>query len=142
MKTEMCFAVLGTDTIIDLANPETGRTRIYGKTIAEIRAECPEYADAVVTTLEGFMKDKAERQHTPIKWTETTQARFDEMLECLPPALMIGGGFLVGEPQDHDASDGRPRYDAFRQDGAKFYQSSRPLTRQEFKAEIQKAIAA
>jgi hypothetical protein len=32
---------------------------------------------------------------------ECTEERYDEMLGILPPALMLGKGFLVGEPFDH-----------------------------------------
>ena len=35
-------------------------------------------------------------------WKRTTEAKYDEMLEILPPALWTGLGFLVGEPLDHD----------------------------------------
>lgn len=35
------------------------------------------------------------------KWNEVTEERYDEMLGCLPPRLMSGHGFLVGEPFTH-----------------------------------------
>jgi hypothetical protein len=31
---------------------------------------------------------------------ECSEARYDEMLGILPPALWLGKGFLVGEPHD------------------------------------------
>lgn len=34
-------------------------------------------------------------------WKEIDEARFDEMLGILPPALHQSKGFLVGEPFDH-----------------------------------------
>lgn len=34
-------------------------------------------------------------------WKECTEECFNEALGCLPPALMLGHGFLLGEPFDH-----------------------------------------
>jgi hypothetical protein len=34
-------------------------------------------------------------------WKEVDEARYDEMLGVLPPALWLAKGFLVGEPYDH-----------------------------------------
>ncbi|HYA71775.1 MAG TPA: hypothetical protein VEF36_01325 [Roseiarcus sp.] len=48
----------------------------------------------------------------PAKWKKITAARYWEMLEILPPALMTYRGFLLGEARDHDAA-GRPRFTAF-----------------------------
>jgi hypothetical protein len=33
-------------------------------------------------------------------WKEVSEARYDEMLGILPPAMWVGKGFLVGEPHD------------------------------------------
>jgi hypothetical protein len=49
------------------------------------------------------------------KWNEVSEARYNEMLEALPPAVWAGLGFLVGEPFDHTA-DGYPRFTAFSED--------------------------
>lgn len=34
------------------------------------------------------------------QWIEVTEERYDEMLGVLPPEIMTGLGFLVGEPSD------------------------------------------
>ncbi len=44
--------------------------------------------------------------------------------------------FLVGEPYDHDALSGEPRYQGFRQTSAGYFASSRPMTITEFRAEV------
>jgi len=132
-----CFAVPGADYIIDTVNIDTHTTHINGKTLADIRAERPEYAQAELMLLDIFCAQKAVRQHTPITWTETTSEVFYDMLGCLPPAAMIGNGFLVGEPYDHDASNGKPRFDAFKEEDGKYWSSSRPMTRTEFKELMQ-----
>ncbi len=73
------------------------------------------------------------------------------MLEVLPPAAYlpvaetgyfptVTHGFLVGEPWDHCAATGAPRFSAFIKRGytgvkdsdAKFYEANRPMTRKEF----------
>jgi len=58
------------------------------------------------------------------------------MLEVLPPALWLRGGFLVGEPFDHDAGNGQPRYGAYRRIDGGYMVASRPMTTAEFRAEL------
>ena len=65
------------------------------------------------------------------------QDKFHEMLEVLPPAAMSNGGFLVGEPWDHHALTGAPRYGAYKQINSQYYVANRPLTKREFKEEVQ-----
>ncbi|MGH2619536.1 MAG: hypothetical protein ACRDHG_03045, partial [Anaerolineales bacterium] len=60
-------------------------------------------------------------------WTEATQEHYYEMLEILPPAIMTGLGFLVGEPFDHNGA-GQPR-----EIGGKFYEATEVLTVAEFR---------
>ena len=59
-------------------------------------------------------------------WKEVDEARFDEMLGVLPPALHLSKGFLVGEPFDHRTctitGHTMPSYAAFLQHGGKFYE--------------------
>lgn len=131
---EWCIASRQKATIIDAINPETGRTVCYGKTLADCREE---YPDAEMMTVEEFCSWKAEQQRTPITWEPTTAERFDELRNVLPPAAYRFGGFLVGEPTDHDAGNGLPRFDAYRQWGRNYYASSRPMTRPEFRAAIE-----
>lgn len=70
-----------------------------------------------------------------------TFARYWEMLEILPPALMMDRGFLVGEPWRHD-EHGRPMFaafvsfgDPFNRDGVStYYESEGPMTVADFRA--------
>lgn len=136
MDCTRCIAVPGTDYIIDMIHPDTELTIVYGKTLAQVRAEKGEYAGAVIMDFDEFMRQKAARQHTPITWERSTAEKYDEMLECLPPASMYGGGFLVGEPWDHDAETGEPRYQGFRHSGDGYYVATRPMTVREFRAVV------
>lgn len=66
-------------------------------------------------------------------WKRVSKARYWEMLEVLPPAVMGGGGFLVGEPMDTNA-DGKLTFSAFLEKNGKYFESSRPMTIKEFRA--------
>ena len=76
----------------------------------------------------------------PIAWKQTTESRYWEMLEVLPPASQNGFGFLVGEPSDHRqctvnvSVEPMARFVAFVEVKGKFYESARPLTVAEFRA--------
>ena len=136
MKPTQCFAVPG-QTMIDEIHPATGRSVIYGKSLDDVRRE---YPDAQVMTIEGFCQSKAAVQDTPVVWTEITKEVYRDLLECLPPEAHNSLGFLVGEPFDHHATTGKPRYTACihrttRGDGwseTRYYESSRPMTLAEF----------
>lgn len=69
---------------------------------------------------------------------EVGEARYDEMLGVLPPALWIDKGFLVGEPFDHRRCKATGRltasYSAFIRYRGKFYESEEAMTAAEFKA--------
>ena len=54
-----------------------------------------------------------ERTADALRHVGLFEERYREMMECLPPAAYRRDGFLVGEPQDHDAETGEPRYEAF-----------------------------
>lgn len=125
------FAVPGESNIIDCINPATGRSWIEGETLDQIRQRYP-LAEQV--NLDAWVKAKGERQDCPILWTETTEDRYMEMLEVLPPAYMSGGAFLVGEPWDHHAINGQPRFQGFIHRGDKYFVASRPMTRVEMAA--------
>ena len=133
-----CVASKQNSTAIDVIHPNTGRTLHYGKTLAQCREE---YPDAEIMTVDAWCEWKAAQQRTPITWSETTQKRFWEMLEVLPPAAGTPGfrAFLVGEPWDHDAGNGQPRFQAFRKHQGRFEVASRPMTRAEFHAECDEA---
>lgn len=68
---------------------------------------------------------------------ECPEDRYDEMLGCLPPAVMDGKGFLVGEPFDHRVCKvtGRflPTYAAFIRHNNKFFEGPN-LTAPEYRA--------
>jgi hypothetical protein len=73
-----------------------------------------------------------------MKWMKATERRYWEMLEVLPPAIMTGAGFLVGEPMDHGrcsiTRSVLPRYSAFVEKGGEFFEARDPMTIPEFKA--------
>lgn len=136
MTATECFAIPG-QTMIDTIDSETGLTHIYRKTLDDVRAEVHTWADyskAERMTIDAFCQSKADAQDTPITWELITEERYWEMLECLPPALWTGNGFLVGEPYDHHAITGQPRYQACIQRGKDYLTSSRPMTKAEFRA--------
>jgi hypothetical protein len=72
-----------------------------------------------------------------MNWKETTEERYWEMLEILPPATMTGLGFLVGEPMDHRAcpvtGNFGARFEAYAKDGEKYFVASEPMTVAGFK---------
>ena len=129
-----CYAVPGESSMIDSIHPVSGRTWYGGyATLEEVRATSPDYAGAVRMTIEEFLDAKVDKQRTPISWHVTTREVFDRMLECLPPELWLDGGFLVGEPADHCAATGKPRFDGFRKRGEVYESTNRPVTEAEFR---------
>lgn len=136
MTATECFAIPG-HTMIDTIDSETGLTHIYRKTLEEVRAEQHTWADyskAERMTIDAFCQSKADAQDTPITWEPITEERYNELLECLPPASWTGNGFLVGEPYDHHAITGQPRFQACIKRGKDYLASSRPMTKAEFRA--------
>lgn len=131
-----CIAVPGGENMVDVLHPETGLTVCYGKTLEDVRKE-PGYEKAEIMLVDDFCAAKAKRQDSPITWTETTEERYFEMLEVLPPAFWKAGAFLVGEPWDHHTLTGKPRFAAFWQKGKKFFEANRPLTVNELKSFIE-----
>jgi hypothetical protein len=129
-----CYAVPGSDTLIDMIDPTTDRTCVYGRTLEDVQREDP---GAVRMTYEAWAHAKAARQNTPITWAPTTAERYQEMLDVLPPAAYRANGFLVGEPWDHETLTGAPRYQAFRCTLGRYSVASRPLTRREFLAALE-----
>lgn len=125
------FAVPGKKNLIDLVHPITGRSAIQGETLEQIQTR---YPGAVKVNMDEWLKDRAEAQDSPIEWLKVYSERYDEALNALPPACMIGDAFLLGEPQDHHALNGQPRFDAYRCMAYQHYVSSRPMTVKEFKS--------
>jgi hypothetical protein len=132
MTATHCFAVPGQDSIVDMIRPSNGLSFIGGDNLEQIQAR---YPGAIVMSWEDFRAGMAQRQNTPVAWEETTEERYHEMLNVLPPEMHRNGAFLVGEASDHSASTGRARYAAFKHRGAKYYAATRPLTRVEFQQE-------
>lgn len=130
---EYVFAVPGGDSIIDLVIPETMLTMHFSNSLDEVRKKNP---GAVLMTLDAYCEAKAARQDSAVTWSEVSEEKYFDMLEVLPPAFQRGGAFLVGEPQDHHAGTGRPRFDAFKMIGKKYFAASRPMTIQEFKESL------
>ncbi len=124
-----CFAIPG-DTMIDLVHPRTGLSIYARETLEQIQLR---YPGAELMSVEAFCAQKSARQSTPIEWNETTENNYREMLDVLPPASSVTGAFLVGEPCDHCARTGQPRFQAFRKQGEQFQSASRPMTFAEFK---------
>lgn len=128
------FAVPNAHSIIDAVNPATGCSYINGHSLAEIRARYP-MAECIAWS--DWQKRRIREQDTPIEWTTTTCEQYHDMLNVLPPAAWIAGGFLVGEPTDHHCGTGRPRYQAYRHVGTSYLVASRPITLAEFRAVMQ-----
>jgi hypothetical protein len=61
-----------------------------------------------------------------------TKERYWEMLEILPPAVWLNGGFLVGEPWRHN-DEGLPMYAAFTTRNGRYYEHSEPMTVRDFR---------
>jgi len=127
---KQAFAEPGRHNLIDLINPATGRSCIENETLEQIQAR---YPGAEVVNVDEWLTAKAARQNGPLTWDEIDEEKYMYFLECLPPAAWIGGAFLVGEPYDHDALTGAPRFQACNETGGKWFASSRPMNVKEFR---------
>jgi hypothetical protein len=128
---EYVYAIPGENHIIDAIGAD-GLTWVNKHTQAEVLAR---YPDAERYSMDDWLAAKAARQQTPITWAPTTALRYAEMLSVLPPVAYNGWSFLVGEPDDHCAATGRPRFRAYRtylMGRARYEVASRPLTLAEF----------
>lgn len=123
--------VPGEHCVIDVMHPETGKTAVNAETLEQVRKR---YPTAQTCLYEDWIATRAAAQDAPVTWAEITEERYDEMLNVLPPVNYGRGGFQVGEPADHHAGNGRPRFAAFIASGGKHYESSRPMTSTEFRA--------
>lgn len=131
-STTECFAEPDGNNIIDLIIPGSDPKISYieRETLEKMRERYPK---AEVMLIADWCANKARKQDSEVTWLQTTEERYWEMLEVLPPAYMGNGGFMVGEPTDHHAVNGRPRFAAFKQKGDQYWESSRPMTIQEFR---------
>lgn len=118
------------DNMIDLIHPETGKSLIEGEALEQIRQR---YPTAEIVNVDDWCAAKGAKQDERVTWKEITEKRYNDMLCCLPPAAWIADYFLVGEPWDHHAVSGRPRYAAFGRIGERYIEASRPMTIPEFK---------
>lgn len=126
---KLCFASKVKNCIVDVINPLTNLSWHFGESLDQVKER---YSDAEIMDIDDFCNWKAEQQRTPITLIKTTKEKYKDMLEVLPPISWQNGAFLVGEPYDHDAGNGLPRYEAFYKKGNKYYVSSRPITKPEF----------
>jgi hypothetical protein len=113
----------GKSWLVTLIHPDEPTRDIYGEPLTNIMERHPA---AVPVLLDDWTATRAAEQDAPVEWQEVTAERFEEMLNVLPP-IYFPGGFLVSEPCDHHARTGRPRYSAFRQEGGRYFASSRPM---------------
>lgn len=136
MTTEDVFAVPGEGQIVDLVRPD-GRGAYSGEALDAIRLR---YPGAIRMPFDAWLAWKAAQQDTPITWHQTTHDAYDRALGELPPIDWTDHGFLIGEPTDHSAATGAPRYQAYRVTAAgQHFLSNRPLTRREWR-EAQKSF--
>lgn len=122
------YAIPGENHIIDVINPETGLSSVFGHTQEQIKERYPQ---AQRYEWEAWRQEQIQKQNTPIRWTPVTDHEFNEMLEILPPLEWSAKGFLVGEPIDHSYETGQPRFQAYldrRGTYGRQYRSNRPLT--------------
>ena len=131
-----CFATPNSPQPLDLVHPATSRGIYSHETLAEIQARHP---GTRIVSLAEWANEKAAIQDAPWTWRPSTEEAYEGALEILPPASMSNGAFLLGEPYDHHAITGRPRYDAYHHDTATdtYLASSRPLTVLEFLKRMQ-----
>ncbi len=80
-----------------------------------------------------------------VTWNQVSEDRYDEMLGVLPPAIMTGLGFLVGEPQDHSKCPVTGKFgalfSAFANVDDEFFEASEPMTVAGFKTLAAKDVS-
>ena len=124
-----CVYVPGSHTVIDLLRAN-GLTACFGESLDQVRKR---YPGAEICRFRDWRVNKGNEQDGPVTWTETTEREFMRALEVLPPAIMERGGFLLGEPFDHHAMTGQPRYAAYVKRGGRFFAASRHMTEDQFR---------
>lgn len=119
--------------------------KLYHETKWTVLHDPPnEMASAMLFETAGMARDyryrlpPSRQAHTLIlpparlTWIEVDAARYDEMLNVLPPLLwQIHRGFLVGEPWDHDG-EGQSRFAAFVLLRGRYYEATLPMTAKDF----------
>lgn len=117
-------------SVIDFVHPITESGLYSDETLAEVRKR---YPTAEIVRFADWQARKAAVQDRAVEWREVTADEYHDQLGSLPPAAYREDGFLVGEPTDHHAASGKPRYQAYRIRGGKYFASSRAMTIEEFK---------
>ena len=134
MEDQMVFAVPGEGNIIDTVVPGPCElSRINGETLEEIQVR---YPGAVMVSMASWLEEKAKAQNTPVQWFPVTEEAYMYGLEVLPPVGWEGDAFMTGEPTDHCAKTGQPRYQAYKSYEGKRFTSSRPMTLREFQETV------
>jgi hypothetical protein len=64
-------------------------------------------------------------------WKKTTEERYNAELGHMIPTATTNCGFLVSDPDDHNA-ERQPRYAAFVKINGEFFESAAPITLNEF----------
>lgn len=74
----------------------------------------------------------------PSRWKEVSEERYWEMLEILPPAVMDGKGFMVGEAWTHRTCSvtkvERASYSAFAEKDGRYYECLDPMSVPEWRS--------
>ena len=124
------FAVPGESSFIDAIHPETGLSVYAGENLEQVQLR---YPGAVRMGFDAWMASKVEQQNPPLVWDTVTEEEYYRLFECLPPEAYASGYFLVGEPDDHCAKTGKPRFRAYGKRGEEYVKASRPMTVAEFR---------
>jgi len=61
------------------------------------------------------------------EWLETSESTYWDQLECVPPACMKGGGFMVGEAATHNER-GIPVHAAFVEYNGRYFCKNDAIT--------------
>ena len=118
-------------SVIDFVHPVTESGLYSDETLDEVRKR---YPTAEIVRYTDWQARKAAMQDRAVTWRKVSAKQYQEQLGCLPPAAYRKDGFLVGEPSDHHAASGKPRYQAYRVRDGKYFASSRAMTIEEFKS--------
>ncbi len=69
----------------------------------------------------------------PTRWKAISAQRYLELLEILPPLDWSAKGFLVGEAVSH-TEEGATTFTACAEVGDRYFESTAPITRAQFRA--------
>jgi hypothetical protein len=163
--SHLCIRVPGAHGLIDYLLPDGGS----GENQLALDRARQRHPTAEIVPYADYCAEQAKLQDVPVTWEEIDEERYWYLLECVPPAAMCAGGFLVGEAYDHHSVSGQPRFTAccmigdrklverpvdgtggvvctLHQEGtpgSRFFQSNRPVTIAEFRsAEMPRPVLA